>query len=94
MKENRLPYDKTGGFKVPEGYFQDFEARMMAHVTEEEKSFGENPFKVPENYFEQLGDRVFEKIENLSERRKSCSAFQQENLVLCGRCRSGRRNLL
>ncbi len=51
MKENRLPYNKDTGFKVPEGYFQDFEARMMSRVAEEEEKNAENPFKVPENYF-------------------------------------------
>ncbi|MCX2836582.1 hypothetical protein OQ279_00335 [Salinimicrobium sp. MT39] len=67
MKKNGLPYHNTSGFKVPEGYFQDFEARMMSRVTEDEKSFGDNPFKVPNDYFEHLGDRVFEKIETPKE---------------------------
>ncbi len=78
MKENRLPYDKTGGFKVPEGYFQDFESRMMAQVTEEEKSFGDNPFKVPANYFEKFGDRVFARIENPPKEGKVVPLFKKK----------------
>ncbi|WP_051286174.1 hypothetical protein [Salinimicrobium terrae] len=78
MKENRLPYDKTGGFKVPEGYFQDFEARMMARVTQEEKAFGENPFRLPENYFEQLEDRIFEKLEKSPKKGKVVPLFNRK----------------
>ena len=78
MKENRLPHDKTGGFKVPEGYFQDFEARMMARVTKEEKVFGESPFTVPEDYFQQFGGRVFEKLNNPSEKGKVIPLFRRK----------------
>lgn len=79
MKENRLPYDKSGGFKVPEGYFQDFEARMMARLTEEEKkTFGDNPFKVPDQYFAQLGDRVFEKLESTPKKSKVVPLFNRK----------------
>lgn len=70
MKENGLPFKKDAGFKVPEGYFQDFEARMMARVTSSEIAPKENPFKVPENYFEQLEERVFERLEKTPKKGK------------------------
>jgi hypothetical protein len=79
MKKNGLPYRKDSGFKVPEGYFQGFEARMMAHVSEEKKSFGENPFKVPENYFEQLEEKVFEKLETPSKQTKVIPLFRRKS---------------
>ena len=78
MKENRLPYDKTGGFKVPEDYFQGFEARMMSRIADEEKSFGDSPFKVPDNYFAQFSDNLFEKLENPPKRGKVIPLFNRK----------------
>lgn len=78
MEENRLPYSNKSGFKVPEGYFQDFESRMMERVTKDEKDFGTSPFKVPQNYFEQLGDRVFEKLENPPKKGKVIPLFRRK----------------
>lgn len=80
MKENRLPYGKDAGFKVPEGYFQDFEARMMARVAAPENKLKENPFKVPENYFEQLEGKVFERLENTPEKGKVIPLFNHRTL--------------
>lgn len=66
MRKKGLPYRKDSGFKVPENYFQDFEARLMAKLpaAEEnsilpEKSF---PFKVPDGYFQQLEPQLNEKL--------------------------------
>lgn len=70
MKENGLPYKRDSGFKVPEGYFQDFEAEMMARISFSEKGINEKPFKVPENYFEQLEERVFERLEKTPQKGK------------------------
>lgn len=78
MKKNRLPYNNKSGFKVPEGYFQDFQSRMMERVTEGEKDFGANPFKVPENYFDQLAGRVFEKIDTPPKKGKVIPLFHQK----------------
>lgn len=77
MKENRLPYNKTG-FKIPEGYFQDFQSRLMERVTRNEEDFGASPFKVPESYFEQFGDRVFENLENSSEKGKVIPLYRRK----------------
>ena len=79
MKENRLPYSNKSGFKVPEGYFQEFGSRMMERVTENEKDFGTSPFKVPENYFEQLGDRVFQKLDDTPEKGKVIPLFRRRS---------------
>lgn len=81
MEKNRLPYSKDAGFKVPEGYFGDFEARMMARATFSENISKENPFKVPEDYFEKLEGRVFEKLEKSSEKGKVIPLFNRETLI-------------
>ncbi|WP_324721193.1 hypothetical protein [Salinimicrobium sp. HB62] len=78
MKKNRLPYSNKSGFKVPEGYFKDFESRMMERITDDDKEFGANPFKVPENYFDQLGDRVFDKLDNSPKKGKVVPLFRKK----------------
>lgn len=80
MKENGLPYKKDTGFKVPDNYFRDFEARMMARVNSSEKELRENPFKVPENYFETLEARIFEKLEKAPEKGKVIPLFNRRYL--------------
>lgn len=66
MNKKGLPYRKDSGFKVPENYFQDFEARLMAQVSapEEKSSLPENsaPFKVPHAYFEQFESRLNDRL--------------------------------
>lgn len=81
MKQNRLPYNQDAGFKIPDGYFQEFEDRMMARVTFSENTSKENPFKVPENYFETLGDRVFETLESTPEKGKVIPLFNRRTLA-------------
>lgn len=80
MKENRLPYHKQSGFKVPEDYFGNFEERMMVEMFFEENKLRQTPFKVPENYFEQLEGRVFEKLEVTPKKGKVISLFNRRTL--------------
>lgn len=85
MKKNKLPYKKEAGFKVPDGYFDRLEDRLMDKVTEplpSEKSGlpGNNPFKVPDNYFETFESRLLEKIEPETKRSKVISLFNKESL--------------
>lgn len=80
MEENRLPYRKDGGFKVPEGYFQEFEDRMMARLNLAEVPVHEKPFKVPEQYFEQLSDRIIDRLESEPETGKIIPLFNRRML--------------
>lgn len=52
-KENNIP-----NFKVPEGYFENFEEQIFSKISEEKfpKSTG---FNVPQKYFENLEQRIF-----------------------------------
>jgi hypothetical protein len=50
------------GFKVPEGYFQDFENNLFVKIKENElpESYG---FKVPDRYFDSLEDTIMHRVE-------------------------------
>lgn len=76
MKKNRLPYGESG-FKVPDNYFGEFEARMMRQVAPLENSVKEQPFKVPEHYFEELEAKVFERLENTPGKGKVIPLFNR-----------------
>ena len=78
MKEKGSKYSNKPGFEVPENYFQDFEARMMARLAEDEKSFGDNPFTVPDGYFENFGERMAKKLEAPSKEVKVIPLFQRK----------------
>ena len=61
MKKKELG-NIENGFKVPDGYFSEFEERMITRLgrTESENSLlpGKNPFEVPEGYFAHFEERV------------------------------------
>lgn len=62
MKKKGLA-NEDSGFKVPEGYFESFEARMMDRISSNIKLPSvEQPFKVPENYFGDFEHRMLQKI--------------------------------
>ncbi|WP_051205293.1 hypothetical protein [Salinimicrobium xinjiangense] len=70
MKKNGLPYQKDAGFKVPEGYFENFEDRMMTRLTFSEGELEKNPFRVPDNYFDELENRVMKNVETTDQKAK------------------------
>ena len=87
MKKNKLPYHNESGFKVPEGYFDALEARILGSVTAvQEKKLPvdkkETGFKVPESYLENFEAELFEKIDRIEEKRKTpkvISLFNKES---------------
>lgn len=64
MKKNDLPNINKTGFKVPDNYFGDFEARMMdlVNIKGDDKISSPNPFKVPEGYFNSFEERVTKRL--------------------------------
>jgi hypothetical protein len=84
MKENGLPYKNKSGFKVPENYFGDFEARMLDKVRslEGETTLPENanPFKTPDSYFDNFETRLFEKLEKDKKDPKVISLLKNKYL--------------
>jgi hypothetical protein len=80
MKNNMLPNHQRPGFKVPENYFEDLEAGIMAAVDEkqllENLKFKANPgFTVPDEYFSTLENKVLEKIGQPHGKGKVISLF-------------------
>lgn len=84
MKKNGLPYRKDAGFKVPENYFSDLEARLMAQITSEEKDTGlpqsSSPFKVPDSYFEDFESRLNDRLDAEKKDIKVIPLFHKKHL--------------
>lgn len=85
MKKNKLPYQDDKNFKVPEGYFETLEDRIMDKVTSTREKASptdhyETGFRVPEGYFDNIEDRLFEKIENKPKSSKLRNLFNKEVL--------------
>lgn len=82
MEKNKLPYRKNKNFKVPDGYFETLEDRIMDAVAlNDEVAFLEgrknSGFKVPENYFESFEAELFDKLEE-KKTPKIVSLFNKE----------------
>lgn len=84
MNKNKLPYHKNKNFRIPEGYFETLENRIMDAVittTKKESTLPkhqETGFKVPEGYFDSFEDRLFEKIETATKSTKVRNLFNNE----------------
>lgn len=83
MKENKLPYHKPG-FKVPTGYFGEFEERIMRTVSQEgttgNRPTGRAGFTVPQDYFEELEDKILHKIQIKEDDNKVVSIFRKKSI--------------
>lgn len=83
MEKNKLPYPKSN-FKVPEGYFETLEDRIMASVISsenKEKAINKNEtgFKVPAHYFGNFEERLFERIKKEKKPSKLVQFFNTES---------------
>ena len=67
------------GLNVPEGYFDNFEDRMMLRVMEDNLPKS-NGFSAPEGYFDSLEDKVFNTLAETKE-TKVVSLFSRRNLL-------------
>jgi hypothetical protein len=82
MKKNKLATHFKSGFKVPNDYFEDFEAKMMRSVSSEqstsEQSREKSGFTIPENYFDGLEEQVLAKVERPEPRGMLISLFRKK----------------
>lgn len=64
MKSKKIEHIKTTGFKVPKGYFDTFEDRLMQNLDDHSfiQGIDETGFKVPNNYFEKVDEQILEKV--------------------------------
>jgi len=57
---------KNNPFKAPQGYFEDFNARLMGKLSEERANLPkEDGFGVPDGYFETLGGKILDKTKDV-----------------------------
>lgn len=65
MKKNSLPYHSDQDFKVPQGYFESLEERVMASVAtdEIEQNLPQHGFMMSEEYLDSFEDRLFDRME-------------------------------
>ncbi|XLS27899.1 hypothetical protein ACJD0Z_11900 [Flavobacteriaceae bacterium M23B6Z8] len=61
MKNKDLHKNK-GGFKIPDGYFENFESRLSEKLSSPIPE--KDGFKVPDTYFDSLAENINNKIEN------------------------------
>jgi len=82
MKKNKLATHFKPGFKVPNHYFEDFEAKMMRAISHEESALEQykekSGFTIPENYFDGLEDQVLAKVERPETRGMIISLFRKK----------------
>ncbi len=72
MKKKKLATHNRSGFTVPKNYFEDFEAKMMRAIPQEETLGGKykgNPgFTIPDNYFDVLEEKILAVVERPEQR--------------------------
>lgn len=73
MKQNKHNH----GFKVPETYFLDFDARLLDKL-EEEKLPKATGFKTPDGYFEALDDSVIKRLDLPGKKGKVIPLFSRK----------------
>jgi hypothetical protein len=81
MNKKELPYHKNPGFKVPSGYFEDFEARLMVKaeaLDEKGKARNQHGFKVPPGYFENFEARMLPRLEQENSKPKVIPLFRRK----------------
>lgn len=78
---------KNKGFKTPEGYFDNFEDRLLDRLSlNDEKSsepdFGKKPgFALPDGYMDSFEDRLFEALPTEVKETKVISLFSRKSLM-------------
>ncbi len=82
MKKNKLATHFKPGFKVPNHYFEDFEAKMMRAISSEQSELEQykekSGFTIPEDYFDSLEDQVLSKVEHPEPRGMVISLFRKK----------------
>ncbi|WCO00643.1 hypothetical protein [Psychroserpens ponticola] len=64
MENKKLHTIKSAGFKTSDSYFESFDDKLKARLTETQliKNIDTPGFKVPDNYFENLDEKVVNRL--------------------------------
>ncbi|NNE33139.1 MAG: hypothetical protein HKN40_12305 [Winogradskyella sp.] len=65
MKKNKIHNISATGFKVPDNYFESFDAKLNERIKDQDLIEGiKTPgFTIPNNYFEGVDNQVFKKLQ-------------------------------
>ncbi|MEM9679712.1 MAG: hypothetical protein AAF901_05260 [Bacteroidota bacterium] len=82
MKPDQLKDINSAGFKVPDNYFDTFEAKLNARMASEKglNDIEEAGFEVPKDYFETLDDKIMSQVSN-DPPGQVISLFSRRNLL-------------
>ena len=87
MSNKKLPYNAKSGFKVPDNYFQELEAKLLESITSQVKAtrftaVKRKPgFTVPANYFENLEAEVLRKTGSNLEKGKIIKLWDRKEVL-------------
>jgi len=85
MKNNNSKYQSKSGFEVPNTYFEEFEAKMLDFLSEDNDRLSINikkqGFSTPENYFEKVESEILSKTVDIKDQSKVISLFRKENFL-------------
>ena len=82
MKKTNTHNDTSGGFKVPDNYFETFNAKLFSKLNSETSNHQLHPtgFKTPDNYFENLTNNIPNPFN--SQKGKVKPLFQSNGLIV------------
>jgi hypothetical protein len=81
MNNKNLNNIKSHGFKIPEGYFESFDEKILGELNKESRlKTMESGFKTPKNYFNTVENII---IKQVSEQNniKVISIFNKKNMI-------------
>lgn len=85
MKKSNI--HTNGGFKIPKGYFENFEDNLLESLPSNEEHSGilsnqiDTGLKTPDGYFDSLEDRLLITIKEQQNSPKVISLFTKRNII-------------
>lgn len=85
MKKNNSKYQSKSGFKVSDTYFEEFEAKLLSILNEENDDLSikikDQGFITPKNYFDAVESNILTKTVEAKSQPKVISLFRRESLL-------------
>lgn len=81
MNNNKLNNIKSHGFKIPEGYFESFDEKILEKSNKEPSlKTMESGFNIPKNYFKTVEDIILNEVTEQNN-VKVISLFNKKNII-------------
>ncbi|KAB1069408.1 hypothetical protein F6U93_03595 [Tamlana haliotis] len=83
MKTNKLHNDKSTGFKVPEGYFDALDDKIMSQIKNASplNAVMESGFEIPKDYFNTVEDNILAGIEKQEKQTPVIPLFSKKTIL-------------